>query len=333
MQLTTQKLGEHLKETLRPIYLISGDVPLLRQEARDLIRQAAEQAGYSQYQRLEVETGFHWIQLTQLANNYSLFGENTLIELHNSTAKFDMDAGKTLMAYCENPPPDKILLIVTSKLSSAQQKTHWYKSIVNHGVVLPIWPIKSHELPQWIRGRMQNTHVKADAASIRLLAEFTEGNLLATQQAILKLRLLYPDQPIGIREMADVISESAQFNVFALSEYLLQGDCRSVIRVLSHLRATDTEPTLVLWLFARECRELLNMAEQLQQGKSLQTILSAQWSTLKPLYSKALHRVEPTRLKQLLLACQQVDQIIKGVTPGDAWSHLTQVGLGLAGAV
>lgn len=131
--------------------------------------------------------------------------------------------------------------------------------------------------------------------------------------------------------MAEAASECAQFNVFELSQYILQSDCRSVLRVLHHLKNSDVEPTLVLWLLARECRELLNMLEQLEQGKPLAAVLAAQWSNLKTLYQTALKRVTLTQLKQLLLDCQAADQIIKGVSSGCIWDTLTQISLALAG--
>ncbi len=332
MQLNLQQLPQHLKGPLLPVYLISGDVPLLCQEARDAVRQAAQRAGYQHCQRLEADSGFDWTQLTRFANSYNLFADQILIELHNPAAKFDAEAGKILLHYCESPPADKMLLIITSKLSGPQQKTRWYKSIADHGAAITIWPVKSQELPQWIQARLQQAGIKADPASVRLLAEFTEGNLLATQQAIIKLRLLYPNQTIGVKEMASAISDSAQFNVFELSQYILQSDRRNIIRVLTHLRGADTEPTLILWLLARECRELLNMTEQLQQGKSLQAILAAHWSSLKPLYQTALRKTNSVKLKQLLLACHEADRIIKGVTPGNAWDALMRISLDLTGA-
>jgi len=306
MQLTLQQLTQHLKGALAPVYLISGDVPLLRQEARDAVRQAAHQAGYQPYQRLDVEAGFQWSQLTYLANSTPLFAEQTIIEVHNPAAKFDAEAGKTLLAYCEAPPADKLLLMISAKLTGAQQNTRWYKRIRECGAVIPVWPVKPQELPQWIQNRLKKAGIRADAAGIRLLAELTEGNLLATQQAITKLGLLYPDQPIGLAEMSQVISDSAQFNVFELGQYILQGDGRGVLRVLHHLRATDTEPALVLWLVARECRELLNRTEQKQP-------------------------MNISKLKQLLLACHDIDKRIKGVAAGDVWSGLTQISLQLAG--
>ena len=333
MQLNPSQLIQHLKGPLLPVYLISGDVPLLRQEARDAIRKAAHTGGCQDYQRLEVESGFYWQRLTELSNSYNLFAERTLIELHNPATKFDKEAGKILADYCANLPEDKVLLIVTGKLSVSEQKSRWYKSISECGAVMTIWPIKAPELPQWIQNRLHQHKLKADPASIRLLAEFTEGNLLATQQAIIKLQLLYPaSQAIGVKEMAEAISDCAQFNVFELGQYILQGDCRSALRVLQHLKSADTEPTLILWLLARECRELLSMLDQLQQGKPLATVLQQQWASLKAFYQSALRRVTAVELKKILMDCQATDQIIKGAAIGNIWDRLTQISLALAGS-
>lgn len=333
MQISLPQLQQHLKGPLQPIYLISGDTLLLRQEARDEIRQCAQRQNYLNYQRLDTGPGFHWTELTNAANSFNLFAEKTLIEIHNPLTKFDAEAGKILQSYCEAPPDDKILLIVSGKLSAAQQKTRWYKDIQERGVIVPIYPVKAQELPQWISYRLKQAHLQADKAAIRLLAEFTEGNLLATHQAIIKLRLLYPQQTIDEKAMAEVISDCTQFNVFELSQYLLQGDARSVLRVMNSLHSTDAEPTLVLWLLARECRELLLMAKQLEQGHSIQSVLAKQWASLKPLYQIALKRLSAVRLKKILLACHQTDRVIKGAAPGNIWNELTHNALALAGVL
>jgi DNA polymerase III subunit delta len=323
MQLSLQQLPSHLKSKLLPIYLISGEETLLLQEAQDAIRQAAQGCGYDLRLRLETGGGFDWSELTRLANSYQLFSNQTFIELHNPTGQFDSEAGKILVKYSESPPPDKILLIITHKLTAAQQKTTWYKNIIEKGAAISVWPLKSHELPQWIKSRLQQYAVKADSAAIRLLAELTAGNLLATQQAITKLRLLYPNTEVSVNEMAEAVSDSARFNVFELSQYLLQGDIHHVVRILLHLQSTDTEPTLILWLLAKECREILNMHEP--------SYPSAQWSSLKSLYQSAMRRTKPEALKQLLLQCQETDQIIKGAMTGNVWDSLIRISLALAG--
>lgn len=331
MQILPSQLQQHLKGPLLPVYLISGDTLLLRQEARDEIHQSVQQRNYSNYQRLDVESSFHWTELTYAANSFNLFAEKTLIEIHNPLAKFDAEAGRTLQTYCQAPAEDKILLIISGKLSAAQQKTRWYKDIQACGAIVPIFPVKSQDLPQWIQHRLKQAGLQADHTAIRLLAEFTEGNLLATHQAIIKLRLLYPNQAIEAKEMAEVISDSTQFNVFELSQYLLKGDGRGVLRVMHSLRATDTEPTLILWLLARECRALLLMTEKLEQGHSLPSVLANQWDSLKTLYQMALKRHSGAQLKKILLACHHADRIIKGAAAGNIWNELIHNALALAG--
>ena len=333
MQINLQQLQKHLSGKLSPIYLLTGDVPLLQMEARDAICQAVSQAGYRERERLDVESGFDWSQLLYLANSYNLFSEKILLELRNPNSKFDSDGSKILQSYCKKLPSDKILLIITGKLTAAQQKTTWYKSISECGVIVPIWPIKASALPSWIQTRLQQAKLRADEAAVRLLAESTEGNLLATAQAITKLQLLYPHQVIGVKEMSETISDSAQFNVFELSHYLLCGDVRGVLRVLHHLQAADVEPTLVLWLLAKECRELFAMIERLNQGEALSAVTANQWSTLQPLYQAALKRMSGAKLKRLISGCHEVDRIIKGVIPGEIWPMLTRLSLSLAGTI
>ena len=215
--------------------------------------------------------------------------------------------------------------------SCSVKKTKWYKAIADKGSVSLIWPLKPNEHRQWIQKRLQKNSLKADSDSIHLLAELTEGNLLATNQAIIKLRLLHANKMIGIKEMTDVIGDNAQFNVFELSQHLLKGDARNALRVLYQLKAQDTQTTLILWLLAKECRSLLEMSHELKYGKSMRDVLAKQWSNLKSLYEIALRRLTIRQLSRALSACHETYQVIKGLKPGDPWIPLTQTILILVG--
>ncbi len=333
MQLHLNQLQSHLKNNrLLPVYLVSGDVPLLVQETRDAIYATAQHAGYQQRELFTIETGFNWNTFTSMAENLSLFSEKTLLEIRNPTAKFDTAGANALMDYLENPPTDKILLIVTSKLTSAQQKTRWYKAIDKAGATITIWPIAVRELPNWIATRLQQANLQANADSIRLLAELTEGNLLSAQQAIEKLRLLYPNTLITAKEVAEVISDNARFNIFDLTNYALLGVQKRVIRILSGLQFSGTETTLVLWAITRELRELYSMTMQLEQGQSITQVIASQWQTRKPLLKNALTRLHSNQLNQMLQHAEHIDYIIKGIKVGRAWEELETLCLTLSGA-
>ena len=54
MQLKPNQLAGQLKKGLTTCYLVSGDEPLLVQEAADAIRQAARDGGYQERQRITI---------------------------------------------------------------------------------------------------------------------------------------------------------------------------------------------------------------------------------------------------------------------------------------
>ncbi len=331
MQLQLKQLIPHLKNKLAPVYLISGDVPLLAQEASDAICEAAKAADFQRCDPLHIETGFNWEKFTIVTQNLDLFSAKNLIEIRNPKAKFDESGTKLLLHYLKVPPPDRLLIISTNKLTSAQKKTRWYKAVDKVGISITIWPISSQELPQWIRQRVKALGLTANQESIQLLADFTEGNLLATQQTLEKLRLLYPNSHITETEMKSTLIDHTRFNIFDLTHTALQADSTKVIRIIATLRNTDIEPTLILWALTQEIRTLINLKHQLQQGISMMQVLSSQWQSKKLAVKTALIHITLESLMQLLQLAQQIDLTIKGITTVNVWDQITQLSLGLSG--
>ena len=333
MQIPYKQLDAHLNQRpLLPIYLICADTPLLVQEARDSIRQAARQQGFQQGELFFIETGFNWQALHTVIDNFNLFSEKTFIEIRNPQAKFDERGIQILLRYLESPPATKRLLIITNKLTAAQQRTRWYKAVSELGAIIPIWPISTQELPTWIAQRLKKFNLTADVESINLLAKLTEGNLLATQQAIEKLHLLYQNIKIQPQAVRAVINDNACFTVFNLTEAALLGKKSSVTRILLALKFVDKEAApLVLWALTRELRNLYIFFQELKNGKSLTQLLGSQWQMRKKPLKIALSRLNPQIIAQLLQHSKRVDWIIKGVIPGNAWQELEVLSLAIAG--
>lgn len=333
MQISSKQLDTHLNQkSLLPIYLICADSPLLVQETRDSIRQAARQQGFQQGELFFIEMGFNWKALDTAIDNFNLFSEKTFIEIRNPQAKFDERGTQILLRYLENPPPNKRLLIVTNKLTATQQKTRWYKAVSELGAVIPLWPISTQELPTWIAKRFKKFDLTVDMESINLLAELTEGNLLATQQAIEKLRLLYQNKPIPPQSVSAVINDNACFTVFDLTEAALLGKISRVTRILLALKFVDKEAApLVLWSLTHELRNLYMLFKELKNGKSLSQLLASQWQTRKQPLKMALSRLNPQLIAKLLQHSKQIDWIIKGIIPGNAWQELETLSLAIAG--
>ena len=87
MKLAPAQLGKHLQGALAPVYIISGDDPLLCQEAADAIRTAARQQGFDERQVFAADASFDWGTLLQAGASMSLFAEKRLLELRLPSGK------------------------------------------------------------------------------------------------------------------------------------------------------------------------------------------------------------------------------------------------------
>jgi len=332
-KLRPEQLGAALSKGLAPIYLVSGDEPLLVQEACDTIRRAARSAGFSERELYHCDANFDWGQVLTAANSLSLFSEQKIIELRLTTGKPGDKGGKVLQEYAQSPAPDNLLLIVANKLDGASKKSKWFKAIDDAGTHVQVWPITAAQLPRWIGQRLQQAGLRADSSAIDLLASRIEGNLLAAAQEIEKLKLLAPDNIVSYELMASAVADSARYDVVGLVDKALHGDARAAVRTLHGLKTEGTEPINILWALTRDIRSLVQISLTVTQGKSFE--LAARqagiWDKRQPLIQTALRRLKPAHLQQLLRKANGIDKAIKGMRNAEPWDELLDLILNIAG--
>lgn len=332
MKIQLDQLSSQLARTLSPLYLIAGDEILLVQEAEQAIVKAAKSSGFEEHIRFTVDAGFDWTSFQRASQNTSLFCSKQCIALHVS-GKFTDAGKKILLDFLQRPHPDKLLIIRMGKLDAAMQKTTWYKAAEKIGVVVPVWPLKNAEIPAWIKQRLQLIGLETDAEGLQLLALRTEGNLLATAQEIEKLSLLYPKGRLTVAQIQEASSNSSRYNVFNLSDALLQGKPSAIIRVLKGLKEEAVEPILVLWALAKEARQWAQWLQAIEKGQTLSQLLSGNFfmEKKKNLISKALQQQSLASVYACLQQAAHIDQSIKGAVVGNVWDELDALALSLAG--
>eukprot|EP01133_Synstelium_polycarpum_P001302 gene1302-1495_t len=329
MKLAPAQLAKHLQGSLAPVYIVSGDDPLLCQEAADAIRTAARQQGFDERQVFSADASFDWGTLLQAGASMSLFAEKRLLELRLPSGKPGDKGAAALMEYCARPAEDTLLLISLPKLDGSAQKTKWGKALVEGGQTqfIQIWPVDSSQLPQWIRQRLSQSGLSASQDAVELIAARVEGNLLAAAQEIEKLKLMAEGGQITVETVQGAVADSARFDVFGLVDAILNGEPAHALRMLEGLRGEGVEPPVILWALARELRLLANIALQYSQGIPLDKAFSQArppvWDKRKPLISKALQRHSAQRWAQLLLEAQRIDAQIKGQAAGSPWMSLS----------
>lgn len=336
MQLRYEQLNKLLdSRPLAPVYFVSGDELLLVQMACDNIRISAKKQGFSEREVFYAESGFNWPTLLAHANNYDLFSEKKILELHLLQG-ISESAAQTLKTYASDPPLNKLLLIITGKLDRRLLQTSWFKGIDKVGVFIPVWPMEHYQLSQWVTERLAALGLKAEKEAIQCLISATEGNLLASAQEIEKLHLYFSSDTrlIITREaMLQALSDNARFDPFKLTDAALQGEPKRCLRILNRLREEGVEPLLILWSLSRECRQLASLAFQLAQGKNLRTLFQTHhiWEKRQSLFQQALQTHSLIHWYTLLKLAAHSDRVIKGVALGNSWHALQQLSLQFAG--
>jgi DNA polymerase-3 subunit delta len=225
-----------------------------------------------------------------------------------------------------------LLLLVTGKLDSAQQRSKWLSSLEGAGVLVQVWPLDAARLPQWIRQRMQARELQPATDALALLADRVQGNLLAADQELEKLRLLYGPGAITLEQVQAAVTDSARFDVFQLVDTALAGQSARAVRILFGLREEGVDPVLVLWALARELRQLVQMAEEVAGGQAANAVLGRYrvWERRKRPVLAALQRLPAAATRALLRQCHHADRVIKGQAAGRAWDELLELTQGLA---
>ncbi len=330
MKIALQQLEQQLNKNLASIYIVSSDELLLVQEAAELIRHAAQKAGFTERTLVSIDSGSDWSSILYAqTHNISLFAEKKLIEINLHNAKFAATTTKALQEYAAHPQHDVILIIRTNKVDSKTEKSVWFKTLENNSVFISIWPIPAAQLPLWIIQRAKKQGLTLSKNTADLLANQVEGNLLAAAQEIEKINLLTcaTDKNQKPLTTENNPTDHARFNIFDLVDSMIIGSHSRSLRILQNLAAEDTEPTLILWALTREFRMLADMMNQMNQGITLSSLFNKFriFEKRQASIRTFLQRNTLEKCWQLLLHSANIDKIIKGAEIGSVWNEFETI--------
>ena len=329
MRIRPEQLAQHLQH-LAPCYLVQGDEPLLLQELADDIRQAARDQGFLDRDLFHVEGRFDWQQISAADQAMSLFASRKIVEIRIPSGKPGKDGGATLLELADNPNPDNLILIVAGKIDAAGQKSKWYKAMEKNGVAVSVYPLEIKEMPRWISQRATKLGLQIDPPAAQLLAQRTEGNLLATAQELQKFTLRTETTPISVDEVADDVGGHARYSSFQLVDEALNQNPQRALTILNGLHEEGSEPLAILWVFAREIRllgKLISHPEGIQAGLDQARI----WPKKRVgIVQKAAQSHSKTSVQNMLDLCLRIDQSSKGVGHEKVWDLLSRLTLALA---
>ena len=324
MSVKADQLRAVLAKNLAPVYLVAGSEPLLVQESRDLIIQTAQQQGFAERTVHEVSKNFDWDMLNEDTATLSLFSSRKIVDIRIPTGRPGREGSAALVEMAQAADPDVLVLVSCGSWDTSLRKSKWATELARAGVLVEIWPVKPHQLPQWIRKRMVAAGLQPSPDAIAMLADLVEGNLLAAQQEIDKLLLLEQGPKVSAEDVTRAVANSARFDAFRLVECALQGRLGECLRVASGLQRTDVAIQAVSGALHRELILTDTVRAAVQSGENESSVFGKLriWPARQGPIRQALQRLSVFDFGESFRALALIDRQSKGRAQGDPWQTL-----------
>lgn len=310
---------------LKPIYLLYGEEALFLRDCADGLRHALQSQGYLYGERYEADAGFDWRSLQMETQAGSLFSEQRVVSVSMPKGNPGTDGTQFIQDWvrisaesgASGLPPEVIVVVECEKLESRQLKSKWVAAIESAGLVVQAKPVPTQALPAWCQQKAQQVGIQLDNEAATLLAERVEGNLLAADQELIKLSLLYPQGAvIDASIIAQSVVDQAHYQLFALASEMLLGRGDHAQQMLLRLRQEGLEAPVILWLVAKEIRQQWELAQLSQSVPLMQAFNQLKiWQSRQAECKAALQRHSLHDWQAMLKQALQIDLLIKGVRP------------------
>jgi DNA polymerase-3 subunit delta len=330
MKISLEQLHKELKSTVRPFYILSGEEILLLDEACDAITQQLKKQFALSPQRITISPSFDWEHLYGEFSTPSLFNPVSCFVLSFNSLKLDKQAKDLLTHFAQHTHHQRFIIVKFPKIETETSNAKWFTTLTDTCAWLPIPSILAGALPAWLRDRAKQYRLSLDPQQAQLIAERTDNNLLASDQALKKLQLI--NKPITLSLIEELIETQAEYDVFLLSDACLMGRSKRVYRILDTLQSQDVAPILILWSLAKDIRTVLQLQSAIRQGQTFSQACQHYrvWSSRQALMQNMLQRSRPEDCIFLLKQLAYIDKLVKGLESGDSWHELRKVCIAIA---
>jgi len=332
MRLVQAQLESHLKQGLQALYVLVGDEPLAQRECLDAIRAAARAQGYDERTSLAAERNFNWQQLQNYGQSISLFSSRRLLELSIPSGKPGIDGGKALQTLAVKALPDTTVVIILPALERDAKNSAWFNALEAQAQTITLNEIDAANLPKWIANRLAQQGQHTSPQTLEFLAHQVEGNLLAANQEVQKLGLLYPQGELSDKAVREAVLNVSRYDAFQLGEAVLQGDAERTVRILQGLQDEGENAVAVMNPLMWVLRPLVRIKQAEMRGENINNAMTSAriYGDRQALVKRALSRLSLRQLEAALQKLADIDRTAKGVMSGDAWLEISRLCFGLA---
>ena len=328
----SEAFSKELQKNQQSKFLLLGDEALSRKEAFDIIRQFAKEKTYTEKLSFTVDRFFKWDQCASSILSQGLFSQKRIIEIIIPSGKINAEGGDSFYKILQNLTQNDLLVVHLPQIDKETKFQRWFKEIEKIAYTIKLDEIKPTELAFWLKKRASLLSIDLDEESIQLISQLVHGNMLAADQELNKLALLFPGQSISYEKVSQSISNVSRYDTYELTDYVLNGDQMKTLLTLNFLKEEGQNPISITSSLSWVLKPMLEIKELDFKGQSLENHLTKSriFGNKLIFTKKAMSFFSLKHLRAAIQKLSEIDKISKGVSPGDAWLETMRLCLGLA---
>ncbi len=326
-----EQLTQHLEKSLMPFYLVSGNDPLLQQESVDTLCEQARKQGFAEKKSYTLDNQLNWDDVYNDCQTLSLFSSQKILLLQAGETNLTATIGEHLLELYQSAGTETLFILQAAKITRSQENSRWFKAL-DKLVWIQCQTPEGVNLTRWITQRSTAMQLHLDEPSLQLLSFYYEGNLLALNQTLERLSLLYPDGKLTLPRLEQAINDASYFTPYHWIDALLAGKTKRAIHILHKLHETDTEALILLRLIQKELLLLIRLKKGMQHTP-LKTLFDQEriWQNRRPHYNRLLNELEPSQLYLALNQLTEIEISLKQDFNNNVWWELERLTLTLCG--
>lgn len=296
---------------IEPVYFLYGTETYLRDQAVRAITDAAlsgtllREFNDSSFSLLNDDVR----DAIAAAEQLPMMSERRVVRLRNFSRLRESDE-ELLLEYVERPVPTSVVLFVGDDLDKRKKLAK--KLMV--GAAFEFQPLKSNELPTWIKARLKELDVEIEPPAIRRLVEVVTSDLLTLTNELNKLAAAaLPNGRITVDLVDQLISRSREHMNWDLTDNIVSHNRAAALKVVREFLEDGVEPVLVIGIIAGAFRRL-ELAKELFDRRAspneiFKAVRVAQWKQRE--YLGMLARLNARDLARNIQRIAETDLAIK----------------------
>lgn len=299
------------------IFFLYGPEVVLRNNSKDILKKYLNTIGFHE-KRLITKEHFDQIEQTIIeSSSGSLFGSKLIIDIHHDQGRIPEQITR-IFEINNIDNNENIAIIINSHNEKLNTSNKWVKKMDQLALIVECKKLKSFEEKIWLKNQLKFVDEDDKKSFIENIYEMNIGNLVAQQNEIDILKLIYKN---GMKASGIFENDSAEFLPFDLEDEIIALNTSHALRIVNSIKESEAHyAPLLVWIIGK----IINNSTAAKQNSSAQSSLqkSGVWSNKMSSYINFIKIHSLQKLVSLQKNIYELDLTSKGLNKRNFWDDI-----------